>query len=92
VLTASSVQEGIAVAATVKFDVVISDIGLPDASGLDLMVQLKSEYPHLKGIALTGYGMEEDVKKSTAAGFSVHLIKPIQTQRLQAAIKEVAAL
>ena len=76
---------------TVKgaFDLTISDLGLPDGSGLELMKELKARYG-LKGIALTGYGMEEDVQKSRDAGFSEHLTKPVDPAKLQAVIGRVA--
>ncbi|HEX6862100.1 MAG TPA: hypothetical protein VF414_04745, partial [Thermoanaerobaculia bacterium] len=57
----------------------------PDGSGLDLMRVLSSTYG-LKGIALSGYGMEEDVLRSREAGFSKHLTKPVDMQALKAAI------
>lgn len=67
------------------FDLVISDIGLPDGSGLDLMSTLKSKY-RLRGIALSGYGMDEDVQRSVEAGFELHLTKPVHFSSLAAAI------
>ncbi|HEX5717091.1 MAG TPA: ATP-binding protein [Thermoanaerobaculia bacterium] len=68
-----------------RFDLVVSDLGLPDGSGLDLMRELSGIYG-LKGIALSGYGMEEDVLRSREAGFSKHLTKPVDMQALKAAI------
>jgi two-component system CheB/CheR fusion protein len=70
-------------------DLVVSDLGLPDGTGLDLMAELQGRYG-IKGIALSGYGMEEDVRKSLAAGFERHLTKPINLQALQNAIQETA--
>ena len=72
------------------FDVVISDLGLPDGSGHDLMRQLRANQCKAKGIALSGYGMEEDMRKSREAGFVEHLTKPVDIERLQAAIGRVA--
>jgi CheY-like chemotaxis protein len=68
-------------------DLVISDIGLPDGSGLELMRRLK-EQGSVPGIALSGFGMEEDVRKSKEAGFYEHLTKPVNFQRLHALIRE----
>jgi CheY-like chemotaxis protein len=68
-----------------RFDLVVSDLGLPDGSGLDLMRELSGTYG-LKGIALSGYGMEEDVLRSREAGFSKHLTRPVDMQALKAAI------
>jgi signal transduction histidine kinase len=72
-----------------RFDLVVSDLGLPDGSGLDLMRELAGRYG-LKGIALSGYGMEEDVQRSREAGFSKHMTKPVDLQALKAAILAAA--
>ncbi|HEY1847998.1 MAG TPA: response regulator, partial [Opitutaceae bacterium] len=66
-------------------DLVISDIGLPGASGLDLMVKLRS-MRRVPGIALTGFGMENDVVRTEGAGFAAHLTKPITVEALEDAI------
>ena len=70
-------------------DLVISDLGLPDGNGQELMRELSRRYG-LKGIALSGYGMEEDRAKSLQAGFSRHLTKPIHPGALLEVIREVA--
>ena len=69
---------------------VVSDLGLPDGSGLDLMAALLRKRP-VRGIALSGFGMEEDVRRSQEAGFARHLTKPINLDTLIAAIREVSA-
>lgn len=73
------------------FDLVVSDIGLPDGSGLELMRRLRQERP-VRGIALSGYGMEQDLRRSAEAGFAAHLTKPVEFRRLEAVISEVAAI
>ncbi|HEV2841489.1 MAG TPA: response regulator [Chthoniobacterales bacterium] len=83
---ARSVQSALEIAATEKFDVLVSDIGLPDGSGIDLMQQLTIDHP-IFGIALTGFGMEEDVRRSHEVGFHHHLIKPVDLNRLDALIQ-----
>ncbi len=70
-------------------DLVVSDLGLPDGSGQDLMRELAQAYG-LRGIALSGYGMEEDVRRSHEAGFLCHLTKPVDLQTLKAAIQQAA--
>ena len=72
------------------FDLVISDLGLPDGNGLDLMRYLK-ERNGLPGIAVSGYGMEEDLRKSQEAGFLEHITKPVDVERLLAVIARVSA-
>jgi PAS domain S-box-containing protein len=90
VRVAGTIAEALAVAEKEKIDVVISDIGLPDGSGFDLMAQLKWQFG-LKGIALTGYGMENDLIRSGEAGFVAHLTKPIRMQSLDEALAALFA-
>jgi CheY-like chemotaxis protein len=70
------------------FDLVVSDLGLPDGSGLDVMRRLARQ--GVPGIALSGYGMEEDLRRSREAGFACHLTKPVSLERLERALREVA--
>ncbi len=77
-------------AAELPFDLVISDLGLPDGSGLDLMRHLSAAHG-LRGIALSGYGMSTDLKQSAEAGFSRHLVKPVKIAMLREAVTELAA-
>jgi CheY-like chemotaxis protein len=67
------------------FDLVISDLGLPDGSGLELMRRLRAKHA-LPGIALSGYGMDEDRAESKAAGFVEHFTKPVDSELLCVAI------
>jgi PAS domain S-box-containing protein len=71
-------------------DLVVSDLGLPDGSGHDLMRELAGRHG-LRGIALSGYGMEEDIRHSHEAGFEKHLTKPVDLEIFKAAIRQVAA-
>jgi CheY-like chemotaxis protein len=73
------------------FDLLLSDLGLPDGTGHDLMRQLRASGQMLPGIALSGYGMAADVQRSHAAGFSEHLTKPMSFQALLQAVHRVAA-
>ena len=73
------------------FDLIVSDIGLPDGSGLELMRRAVARHGPLPAIALTGYGREEDVRLSHEAGFAVHLTKPIDFLRLEAVIRQVVS-
>jgi PAS domain S-box-containing protein len=75
-------------AAARRFDLVISDLGLPDGSGLDLMRHLR-ETQGLTGIALSGFGSDEDVAASTTAGFAEHVTKPVDWERLKGAIERL---
>lgn len=86
VSTAASLEEARQISKGESFDLLISDIGLPDGNGYDLMQELADRHC-MKGIALTGYGMDRDIDRSTEAGFVAHLTKPIQVQTLEAAIQ-----
>jgi signal transduction histidine kinase len=85
VVTVGGVADARAAALRENFDLLISDIGLPDGNGYELMTELHDRHG-LMGIALTGYGMEEDVSRSHAAGFVTHLTKPIAVQALDSAL------
>ena len=76
-------------AAEQPFDLLLCDLGLPDGSGLDLMRQLKSRY-RIKGIALTGSAMDEDVAACREAGFDAHVSKPCAPAKLNFALEGLA--
>ncbi|HEU0208338.1 MAG TPA: response regulator, partial [Candidatus Udaeobacter sp.] len=69
-----------------QFDLLISDISLPDGTGIDLMTQLRAT-SKIPGIAISGFGNNGDIERSLRAGFSEHLIKPIKLDNLEAAIE-----
>jgi two-component system CheB/CheR fusion protein len=85
------VASALDVASANSFDLLISDLGLPDASGLELMRELRRRGDTLPGIALSGYGQEEDIRHSREAGFSAHVIKPASPHRLAEVIQRVTA-
>jgi CheY-like chemotaxis protein len=71
-----------------QFDLLISDIALPDGTGTELMACLRA-ISGLRGIAISGFGMDGDIEKSLHAGFSEHLVKPVKLEKLEAAIDRV---
>ena len=90
VRVADSVASAVA-AAKLPFDLLLSDIGLPDGTGIDLIQELRRGNNFtVPAVALTGFGMEEDVAKSREAGFTEHLTKPINFQRLQMLVQKIA--
>ncbi len=89
VSTAASLAEARVLMAAQHFDFLLSDIGLPDGTGWDLLREMKVLQAHVRGIALTGYGSEEDIGRSRAAGFMVHLTKPVVIQSLDKALAEL---
>jgi PAS domain S-box-containing protein len=72
------------------FDLIISDLGLPDASGLDLIREIRQRDPKIPAIAVSGYGMDDDIHQSRQAGFNHHLTKPTNIQLLAALIQQIA--
>ena len=88
VTSATTVATAAAAARQNGFDLIISDLGLPDGSGLDVMRQVRERYAG-RAIALTGYGMESDIAASREAGFAEHLTKPVDMAALEAAIRRV---
>jgi PAS domain S-box-containing protein len=86
---AESTESALAILRSKTLDVVLSDIGLPDGSGYDVIAEAKRKQ-HVTGIALTGFGMEEDIKRSKKAGFDFHLTKPVDFQELRSVLAEVS--
>jgi len=85
---AYDVRSALDLAASKQFDVLVSDIGLPDGSGTDLLQALRAQR-RIFGIALSGYGMEEDIRQSRDVGFSHHLVKPVDLNKLDSLIQDV---
>jgi signal transduction histidine kinase/ActR/RegA family two-component response regulator len=73
-----------------RFDLLISDIALPDGTGTELMTWLRA-ISGIPGIAISGFGMNGDIEKSLEAGFAEHLVKPVKMEKLEAAIERVIA-
>ncbi len=91
VTIAHTANQAVEKASAEEFDLMISDIGLPDRSGFELMEELRAS-KSLRGIAVSGFGMENDISRARAAGFSEHLTKPINIERLEAAIQNLLDL
>jgi CheY-like chemotaxis protein len=88
VVLAGSVEEAEAAAKATEFTLIISDLGLPGQSGLALPRALGC-VGKIPAIALSGYGAEEDVQASRAAGFTEHLVKPVTPDKLFEAVRRV---
>jgi PAS domain S-box-containing protein len=86
VATAENIEEALVRAQTFAFDLVLSDLGLPDGSGHDLIKELRQMRPGCRGIALSGYGMESDTQRSIDSGFDAHLTKPVDIRALEKAL------
>jgi signal transduction histidine kinase/CheY-like chemotaxis protein len=88
--TAASVEAALQLAAGEHYDIVVSDLGLPDGSGYDLMKQIRDRHG-IQAVALSGYGMEDDQRRSREAGFLEHVIKPVDVDQLVAVLLRITA-
>jgi PAS domain S-box-containing protein len=86
----ATVAEAIKLATEHRFDLLISDVGLPDGTGIDLLRAIR-QHSALPAIALTGFGMDTDVARYRQEGFDDHLTKPVDIQELRAAIRQLLA-
>lgn len=86
--TANTMKEALDAVAEDSFDLVITDIGLPDGDGWELMRQLRERGP-VRAVAMSGYGWKEDLEKSRAAGFLAHLLKPLKITDLETVLRRI---
>jgi CheY-like chemotaxis protein len=91
VATADNVRRAMEIIESDAIDVLLCDIGLPDGSGYEVVSQARSKRT-IKGVALTGFGTEEDMRRSKEAGFDFHLVKPVNFQELQTVLDQLAPL
>jgi CheY-like chemotaxis protein len=89
-LTAGSLAAALEVAGAEDLDLLISDLGLPDGSGLELMRRRRARRA-VTGIALSGFGRDEDIRRRREAGFAAHLTQPSDLRRREAMIRQVAS-
>ena len=90
VFSAASVQEALDAIPAAGCDVLISDVGLPDGDGWELLRRLGSERPGY-AVAMSGFGMSSDRAHSLAAGYRHHLLKPVEPTQLERLLDEAAA-
>ena len=80
---APSIATALEVIGREDFDLFLCDLGLPDGTGIDFIGKVR-EIRKTPAIALTGFGMQEDVERAQKAGFDAHLTKPVNLQKLEA--------
>jgi CheY-like chemotaxis protein len=90
VLAAENMTDALRIAEEQHFDILLSDIGLPDGNGLELLKKIRTRR-NVPALALSGFGMDDDIDRSREAGFADHLTKPVSMDRLQAAIAQLEA-
>jgi CheY-like chemotaxis protein len=89
VTAVSNLKAALEIGRSEEFDILISDIGLPDGTGWELIRTLAAERP-IRAIALTGFGMDDDVRRCQEAGFLAHLTKPVDFAKLDELIRSLA--
>lgn len=89
VRSAATMQEALDKLPHADADVIVSDIGLPDGDGWEMLGRLHLPRPAY-AIAMSGYGMEEDRERSAAAGYRHHLVKPMDIEKLETLLEEAA--
>jgi signal transduction histidine kinase len=87
VTTATNAQDALDVLEALGFDVMISDIGMPELDGYDLMRRVRSSGRALPAIALTAYARRDDIEQAKGAGYEAHLAKPVDSRELVEAVK-----
>jgi CheY-like chemotaxis protein len=90
VVSALNVRTAVELAGLHEIDVLISDLGLPDGNAGEAMHEVAARYSAI-GIALSGYGMEEDMRVSRDYGFDYHLVKPVEVGRLESILRDIAS-
>jgi CheY-like chemotaxis protein len=87
---ADGAQSALKIIDSKEFDVVLSDIGLPDGSGYEVISEAKRRQP-VKAVAVTGFGTDEDIRRGKEAGFDFHLVKPVDFHELRTVLGQIAA-
>ena len=87
---ADSKRSALEMIAAKKFDVLLSDIALPDGTGYEVMSEAKRDQP-IKGVALTGLNQDEDINRGKEAGFDFYLSKPVDFHELRTVLGKVCA-
>jgi CheY-like chemotaxis protein len=72
-----------------RFDVMLSDIGLPDGTGFAVMEQARKLQPHITGIAISAFATPIEVALGQRVGFDMYLRKPLDTDRLQTVLRRL---
>ncbi len=90
VTLSASVEEALGAFRSQPFDAILSDIGLPDGTGYQIMSEAKQSGNQIRGVALTGFGMSEDLRRSKEAGFDFHLTKPVDIAELRTVLRKLS--
>jgi CheY-like chemotaxis protein len=90
VATAANIRDALLLLGDLRFDVLVSDIGLPDGSGLDLVAEAKKLQPWKKTVALTGHERDGEKERGLLAGFDEYLTKPFDFHQLRSLLAEKA--
>ncbi|HEX8620200.1 MAG TPA: ATP-binding protein, partial [Thermoanaerobaculia bacterium] len=89
-VTASSAREALTLLGQREFDVVVSDIGMPNEDGYSLIRNIRQRWPNLPAVALTAYAAADDRERTMTAGYQLHLSKPVEATQLISAVATAA--
>jgi CheY-like chemotaxis protein len=89
VFVATDMSSALSLASAVEFDLLLSDLALPDGDGWELLKRLSAER-HIRAIAFSAHNLPADIERSAQAGFIEHLPKPLSAEKLCAAIERAA--
>ena len=87
---ADTVESALAFLRAKRFDAIVSDLGLPDGSGCDVIRAAKRQRD-LAGVALTAQGEEDDIVRGREAGFDYHLTKPVDFAELRTVLDQITS-
>jgi PAS domain S-box-containing protein len=90
VFTAGDIRTALQIVSSEKINVLLCDIGLPDGSGYEMVSHARQKQP-IKAVAITGFGTEEDIRRSADAGFDFHLVKPVDLHELQNVLEQLGS-
>lgn len=89
VASAGNMQDALRLLEDLRFDVLVSDIGLPDGNGLDLVIEAKKRQPWKKTVALTAHDRSSEKERGLRAGFDEYLTKPFDFHQLRSLLADV---
>ncbi|HEV3106105.1 MAG TPA: ATP-binding protein, partial [Trinickia sp.] len=90
VTVATCVADALAATQCASFDLIVSDVGLPDGTGIEFIGTLRERGVQVPAVALTGFGTDDDVRRCLEAGFTAHLTKPVNFSQLEEQIRRAA--
>jgi len=92
VRTATSVLQAFEILETDRIDILVSDLGMPEMNGYDLIKKVRHEGIQIPAVAVTAHAMSEDRLRALAAGYQVHVAKPVNSEELAIVVASLAGI